>query len=253
MTAPPFLSFVGKDAPTLCKQIKDALHLAKDFIGHLTDDNGNNNFAGTAFNGDRGLDRSMFPESEVPIEKPHITQAAFLKLAHNWIDAMGGEFQGDKACGCEPSHYLLRMSAQTTVAVEDVRYEAAMNPVDIPIEFNDDGTFTGTGTADFQGAGVGGDCTMSATANVTFSVSGKAVETLNEQSMHIKLKTASPMDTSGTARCPERSGSVQKALTSQETWPFDGQGKVGEVLQTPMPSPGPGITTTNRLEIVKKD
>ena len=70
MTAPDFLSFIGKDATTLCKQIRENLPSAKDFMGHLKDDNGGNNFAGTAFNGDRGLDRTMFPEKEVPTGNP---------------------------------------------------------------------------------------------------------------------------------------------------------------------------------------
>ena len=31
MTAPEFLSFIGKDAPTLCKQIRGVLHTAETF------------------------------------------------------------------------------------------------------------------------------------------------------------------------------------------------------------------------------
>jgi hypothetical protein len=78
-TAPGFLSFVGKDSPTLCKQIRGNLPTAKAFLGHLKDDNGGNNFAGTAFNGDRGLNRGLdpkdkdliaYPEKEVPTQKP---------------------------------------------------------------------------------------------------------------------------------------------------------------------------------------
>ena len=56
MTAPNFLSFVGKDAPTICRQVKRASPDAKHLIGHMTDDNGGNNFTRTAFNGNRGLD-----------------------------------------------------------------------------------------------------------------------------------------------------------------------------------------------------
>jgi len=114
-TAPDFLTFVNKDAPTLCKQIRAILHNSKDFLGHIKDDNGGNNFADTAFNGDRGLDRTQYPESEVPTEKPHITHAALLKLGHDWVDSTGGEFKGDEACGCEPAHYAIRYSGSNKI------------------------------------------------------------------------------------------------------------------------------------------
>lgn len=98
MTAPGFLSFVDKDAPTLCKQIKRSSHTAQDFLGHLKDDNGGNNFSGTAFNGDRGLDPETF---DIPAVPPSISHAALMRLGQDWVDAMGGSFQGDETCGCE--------------------------------------------------------------------------------------------------------------------------------------------------------
>ncbi|HMH06040.1 MAG TPA: hypothetical protein VK579_05085 [Terriglobales bacterium] len=104
-------------------------------MGHLKDDNGGNNFGGTAFNGDRGLDRTMYPEKDVPTERPRITHAALMKLGQDWVDAMGGEFQGDRECGCVPSHYLLRLSAETDVETEAVYYKAAMKLTDIPIRY----------------------------------------------------------------------------------------------------------------------
>lgn len=98
MTAPGFLSFVGKDAPTLCRQIKRSTQTAEHFLGHLEDDNGGNNFGGTAFNGDRGLDPEVY---DTPPAPPSISHAALMKLGHAWVDAMGGSFQGDETCGCE--------------------------------------------------------------------------------------------------------------------------------------------------------
>jgi len=98
MIAPGFLSFVGKDATSLCKQIKRATHNAPDFLGHLKDDNGGNNFSGTAFRGDRGLDPEVY---EIPRAPPSISHAAFMRLGQDWVDAMGGSFQGDESCGCE--------------------------------------------------------------------------------------------------------------------------------------------------------
>jgi hypothetical protein len=98
MTAPSFLSFVGKDAPTLCRQIKRATGTAEHFRGHLEDDNGGNQFGRAAFAGDRGLDPQMY---DIPPEPPSITHSELMQMARQWIDAMGGSFQGDERCGCE--------------------------------------------------------------------------------------------------------------------------------------------------------
>jgi hypothetical protein len=98
MTAPGFLSFVGKDAPTLCKQIKRSTQTAEHFLGHLEDDNGGNNFGGTAFRGDRGLDPEVY---DTPPAPPSVSHAALMELGHDWINAMGGAFRGDETCGCE--------------------------------------------------------------------------------------------------------------------------------------------------------
>jgi hypothetical protein len=94
-TAPPFLAFLNKDAPTLCKQFKRATGSAEHFLGHLQDDNGGNAFTATAFLGNRGV------ESLAPIP-PSISHAAFTRMGREWIDALGGEFKGDESCGCEP-------------------------------------------------------------------------------------------------------------------------------------------------------
>ena len=94
-TAPPFLAFLNKDVPTLCKQFKRRSGSAKHFLGHLEDDNGDNAFTKTAFLGNRGV------AGLEPI-KPPISQAAFIRMGQQWIDAMGGEFKGDETCGCEP-------------------------------------------------------------------------------------------------------------------------------------------------------
>ncbi len=104
--APNFLSFIGKDAATLCRQIKRATGSADGFLGHLQDDNGGTNFAGTAFLGNRGLDDATLEGMNVTIEKPSLTHEAVMKLGQDWVDAMGGQFQGDDSCGCELTHAL---------------------------------------------------------------------------------------------------------------------------------------------------
>jgi hypothetical protein len=112
MTAPNVLAFVGKNATTLCRQIKRRSDNARDFIGHLKDDNGGNNFSVTAFNGDRGLDRQSLRDYGVPIQKPSISHQALLKLGQDWVDAMGGELKGDEACGCVAAGWILSYQVQ---------------------------------------------------------------------------------------------------------------------------------------------
>jgi len=38
------------------------------------------------------------------VQKPTITHEAVIKLGQDWVDAMGGRFQGDEGCGCEVRH-----------------------------------------------------------------------------------------------------------------------------------------------------
>jgi hypothetical protein len=102
MTAAPFHTFVDKDAVSLCRQFKRATGSAEKFLAHVKNDEGGNNFAGTAFNGNRGLDPKQF--ADVAAEPPSISHDAFMKLAQDWVAAMGGRFQGDEGCGCEPRH-----------------------------------------------------------------------------------------------------------------------------------------------------
>jgi hypothetical protein len=106
--APSFLSFLDKDPTTLCIQIKRAIHDADHFLGHLKNDNGATNFAGTAFLGTRGLDADQYLDKDSPTyvapAPPSITHDAVMQMAQNWLAAMGGKFQGDETCGCELKH-----------------------------------------------------------------------------------------------------------------------------------------------------
>jgi hypothetical protein len=103
-TATNVHSFVDKNATTLCRQFKRSTGTAEEFLGHLDDDNGGNNFAQTAFNGDRGLSDADLEGFSVAVQRPPIAKPAFVQLARDWVDAMGGRFQGDENCGCELSH-----------------------------------------------------------------------------------------------------------------------------------------------------
>ena len=106
--APSFLSFADKDPTTLCIQIKTRIFDAEHFLGHLKNDNGGTNFAGTAFLGTRGLDEDRYLDKDGPTyvapAPPSITHDAVLQMAQNWVAAMGGKFQGDATCGCEIKH-----------------------------------------------------------------------------------------------------------------------------------------------------
>lgn len=93
-TAPPFLSFIHKDATALCKQFKRSTGSAEHFIGHLEDDNGGNAFTKTAFLGNRGI-------SGLAPKPPSISHPTLIRMGREWINAMGGQFKGDEGCGCE--------------------------------------------------------------------------------------------------------------------------------------------------------
>lgn len=117
-TAPNFLSFVDRDATTLCRQIKRATGTAAAFTGHLKyDEGGFANFAGTAYLGNRGLDKDNMESFNVAVQRPSITHAALMQMGQDWIYAMGGKFQGDEGCGCEVRHAL--WSGQIRYAVQE--------------------------------------------------------------------------------------------------------------------------------------
>lgn len=254
--APGFLSFVDKNATTLCKQIRGASRDAEDFIGHLTDDNGGNTFGATAFNGDRGLDPDMYPQFDyrsLPAsEKPRISHEELLKRGHEWVDSTGGEFKGDKSCGCEPAQYAIRVSTSNESNFGLVHRASVMQPVDVPIVFADDGSFSGDGVASFQAAGTATPCSGQSSSNLTFHVSGMAVETSGEHSMHFQLENSSPTVSNGVIQCPVVGGVATHNTTDGKlVLPFDFKGEVGEAFDYHMPAI-PGHTSTMHLEIVKQ-
>ena len=264
--APVFLQFLGKDAPTLCKQIKDFSRKceggicgpwpdAKAVLDHFTRDEGKDNFTGTAFKGDRGLDRTMYPESEVPTQPPsHISAAGLVALVKSWIATTGGEFKGDKSCGCEPAHYALRYSTSSKISLNEIEQSSAMEPVDIPLTFNDDGTFTGDEAGSFQTGGVAVGCSQQSGLSMKYHVLGKAIETSEKQSMHVGLGIGGPMAYNFSGKCPDSpSDSIQANIPAPKvTATYDMKGEVGEAIDKTEDST-PGITNSLHLEIVKTD
>jgi hypothetical protein len=94
-TAAGFHAFLDKDQVQLCKQFKGSTGTAEEFMGHIDDDNGGNQFIRTAFAGNRGI------PGLAPIP-PRISHASFMRMGREWIEALGGQFKGESDCGCEP-------------------------------------------------------------------------------------------------------------------------------------------------------
>jgi hypothetical protein len=126
-----------------------------------------------------------------------------------------------------------------------------MQPVDVPITFEDDATFSGDGAANFQSAGTALKCSGQSSSSLTFHVSGQAIEMSEEQSMHFQLENSSPTVTNGSVQCPVI-GEVHTQNTTENkvVLPFDFKGEVGEAFDYHMPVI-PGHTSTMHLEIVK--
>jgi len=263
--APTFLQFLGKDSTTLCKQIKDFARGcekgecgpwpdAKKVLDHFVRDEGRDNFVGTAFMGNRGLT----PEDEgedFKLEPPrHITPASLIALVKGWVASTGGEFKGDKSCGCEPAHYAIRYSNQTKISLNQIEYGMGMDPVDIPLTFKDDGTFTGDGAGTNQSSGVAAGCSGQGGLSMKFHVTGKAIETSEKQSMHIGMGSPAPMAFNFTGQCPnEAADSIQANIPAAKvTATYDMKGEVGEAIDKTEDST-PGITNSLHLEIVKTD
>lgn len=160
-TAPPPSSFVGKDAPTLCRQIKGFHKTAEHFRGHLEDDNGSHSFVLTAFVGNRGLNPSDYKDH--PPQRPSLDHDALMRLGDDWIEAMGGKFQGDASCGCEVrlrldiEHHIASRRDYPRAAVGGplydgtVRFELELEPIpkmpglernesEVPLEFRGEAT-----------------------------------------------------------------------------------------------------------------
>jgi hypothetical protein len=135
-----------------------------------------------------------------------------------------------------------------------VHRTSAMPPVDVPITFEDDGTFKGDGAANFQAAGTSPQCSSQSSSSLMFHVSGQAVETSEEQSMHFQFESSSPTVTNASVECPVVGEvNTQNTTENKEVLPFDFKGQVGEAFDYHMPVTMPALTSTMHMEIVKTD
>ena len=245
--------FKGKDAKTLCKQMRDAFPVGADFIGHLIDDNGNSKFTETAFLGTRGLNKRGRDLVDNYQDEPpkFITHGGLINLGMDWINAMGGEFKGDIDCGCEPSHYAVRVTYDQDITMPMTHFTKKMGPVDIPITFRDDGSFEGEQTVFFNGSGIAYVCTGDSVSAMVLRVSGQATEQFQKNHMQLKMENGSPMKGAASAHCPALSRTVPMSGGQYGELEKDLEGRVGEsVLWAPSVAV-PGIKTIVHAEIVK--
>jgi len=245
--------FKGKDAKALCKQMRDVFKQGADFVGHLIDDNGNSKFTEVAFLGTRGLNDVGQALADDPTPRPpqRITQGGLINLANDWISAMGGEFKGDIDCGCEPSHYAVRVTYDQIINTPMFHGTKKMGPVDIPIKFHDDGSFEGEQTVYINGDAMGYVCTGQSRAAMTLRVHGTATEEWQKNQMHLEMESGSPLRGTASAQCPNISRTGAFAGGSQATLEKDMEGRLGDSMMA-KPSTGfPGIDTVILAEIVK--
>ena len=249
----PAFFFSGRDAETLCAQMHDEFREASEFIGHFEDDNGKDNFVGTAFMGNRGLSKEQFPE--LPPQRPRIGASQLVNLAKDWVASTGGEFKGGWTfeCGCKPLRYAIRLTTLTEVNAGAMQMRSAMEPIDIPITFEDDGSFTGEAVVDFKGHGAAAPCSAEYSSSVNIRASGQMIATAQERHMRLKLENTAPAVNSVSAQCPQASFSkpnVPGAALPATVLPFDLDGNVGDYQRYKMPAPA-NLSSELRVEIVQ--
>jgi hypothetical protein len=245
--------FKGKDAKTLCKQMRDAFPVSADFIGHLIDDNGNSKFTETAFLGTRGLNKRGRDLVDNYVDEPpkFITHGGLINLGMDWINAMGGAFKGDIDCGCEPSKYAVRVTYDQDITMPMTHFTKKMGPVDIPITFRDDGSFEGEQTVFFNGSGIAYVCTGDSISAMNLRVAGTATEQFQKNRMELRMENGSPMRGAGSAHCPALSRTVPFAGGQQGELEKSLEGRVGESAMWAPSVAVPGIRTIVHAEIVK--
>jgi hypothetical protein len=250
--------FVGQDERGLCEHMKRSFQEAKDFIGHLKDDNGIDNFVGTAFNGNRGLTVSA-QDKGFKLEPPvGISHAGLIALGGKWSESTGGEFKGDTDCGCndDPPRYAIRLSQSTEIAIATIHHTSFLKQLEVPITFEDDGTFSGDAEGAYEASGTAAGCNEQSTTKVKFHITGQAIEQYQKNSMHIEIEYPSPLANSFSGVCPD---DPEGNLSLQSDIPvmgvksaFDMKGKVGEKIDR-VDETMPGIVSSFHLEIVQKN
>jgi len=244
--------FLGKDTKTLCEQMKSAFFVPSAFLGHMKNDNGSDAFVETAFLGTRGLNEAgqalAFGKKYEPQQPTKVTAAELNAQANAWIAAMGGKFQGDDRCGCEPVKQAIRVFYTANLSMGAMFQElAVMGPVDLPITFHDDHTFEGEGTLPFAAAGfVFSVCAAQSQGGMKIKISGKAVEEAVEgpediHKMNVELTNVTPATGTTSVRCPYISWQGALKPGDKVDLNFNLQGLMGEEKTAPFPLPAPVV------------
>jgi hypothetical protein len=150
--APPGKWFVRKNALQLCEQMKSSFSTAEQFLDHIEHDAGPFPFIEEGFKGTRGLDENgqatyqNVSGRDYQPEPPPITRGQFLGQAKSWVDAMGGEFTGERDCGCKPHKYALELSYQLLYQQPGDKLASETKAV-LPIKFVKFKEFTAEGSA----------------------------------------------------------------------------------------------------------
>ena len=193
-------------------------------------------------------------------EPPPGSHAALIELAQAWVDSTGGEFKAGASCGCEPQRYVLQVDEALAggFQVDGGKLDwNASSTVQIPLKFNDDGTFTGEADSQRTIKAVFTSkvsCTGTATTDVKWQVNGRIDQENNLISFSLRF-SPSP----GTVNCGlpvplpipiDNSESVDSPLKQMEMASFIGETKTVE-LQTNVP--GSKVTDSFKITIVKLD
>jgi hypothetical protein len=242
LLAPSNLLFVGKDAIALCKQEKEFFSKASYFIDHIEHDA----ILQEGFTGKMGLNalgRSL--AAKYPAPPTGVTHQNLIQMAHDWVDAQGGEFRGGPECGCKKHRYAIGM---TETGVSDIVFAHGAHShadmsgqADVPLTFKDDGSFSGQVTLPesftewLTASNV--VCSGKGPFSNQMMVTGKVIEKEHEDNtMHLKFSWSSSGTVSGTCTSKGVTNSFNKSrpgvnssdVKSPLTEGFDMPAAVGE-------------------------
>jgi hypothetical protein len=257
--APPEMRFTNKDTVGLCKLMKREFPQGADaFLMHMLNDQFGVPFLDVAFAGTMGLNETGLAVKEnttqIPDPPKSMTRFEMFQFAKDWVDAMGGKFQGDERCGCEPTHFAVRVHYESSIVLPIQTFTTVADPADIPISFHDNGTFDGEGGLPQYGAGANRACVVQGKYSVIIKASGNATEDATSHHMHVDLSNATPEGSQTSATCQTPWG-IRTYSSSQENrekqiYSFDVAGKVGDSAAQPAYLPAPGGKATIGIQII---
>ena len=199
----PQLWFIGKTSTQLCKQMKLNFSPLSSFVNHLDKDD--LLFIQEAFRGTRGLDENgkaaYLNETgkEFKPEPPPISHEAFVAQGRAWVEALGPgaaeNSKGGYTCGCEPHHYALNGNFDMVFpGFNQIPYVKGQADLHIPIQFNDNDSFSGETKVDVNSKGTLSSASM--TCSETWPIQGmtwKASGNIDDYGeMHMTLTVKIP-------------------------------------------------------------